>query len=69
VDGIAYGQVLLYIARPVSEKPVTDHTPTKHQRNKEIRARYAVGEAVVDLARSFDISEQRVSQIVRGKHT
>ncbi len=47
--------------------PRTDHTPTKYSRNEEIRARYAAGETIGYLAQLFDISEQRISQIVQGK--
>jgi hypothetical protein len=64
VDGIAYGMVLLYVGQSTPTFPLTDHTPTKHQRNEEIRARYAKGETIGYLARLFDISVQRVSQIV-----
>jgi hypothetical protein len=64
VDGIAYGMVLFYIGQLTPAFPLTDHTPTKHGRNDEIRARYAKGETMGYLARVFDISVQRVSQIV-----
>jgi hypothetical protein len=64
VDGIADGMVLFYIGQSMPTSPFTDHTPTKHRRNDEIRARYAKGETVGYLARLFDISAQRVSQIV-----
>ena len=47
--------------------PLADHTPSKHDRNRRIRARYAQGETVVSLAEVFGISQQRVSQILRGK--
>lgn len=67
VDGIAYGMVLLYISQSAPIFPVTDHTPTKQERNEEIRARYVQGETVGDLARLLGISEQRVSQIILGK--
>jgi Mor family transcriptional regulator len=66
-DAIVYGMVLMYIGQKVSMLPRTDHTPTKHERNQEIRVRYAAGEQVVYLAQVFGLSEQRVSQIVRGK--
>jgi Mor family transcriptional regulator len=56
--------VLLYVGQSTPTFPLTDHTPTKHQRNEEIRARYAKGETIGYLARLFDISVQRVSQIV-----
>jgi Mor family transcriptional regulator len=67
VDGIAYGMVLFYIGQSTPTSLVTDHTPTKHRRNEDIRARYAQGETVVSLAEAFGISQQRVSQILRGK--
>jgi hypothetical protein len=67
VDGVAYGMVLFYIGQSTPTLPLTDHTPTKHRRNDEIRARYAKGETTGYLARLFDISVQRVSQIVLGR--
>jgi hypothetical protein len=67
VDAVRYGMVLVYISLPVPASPRTDHTPTKYIRNEEIRARYAAGETIDYLARLFDISEQRVSQIIRGQ--
>jgi hypothetical protein len=66
-DAVRYGMVLMYIGLLVSVSPRTDHTPTKYSRNEEIRARYATGETISYLARRFDISEQRVHQIVHGK--
>ncbi len=59
--------VLLYIGQSAPAFPLTDHTPTKHQRNDEIRARYTKGETIGYLARLFDISVQRVRQIVLGR--
>jgi hypothetical protein len=67
VDGVGYGMVLFYIGQATPAFPLTDHTPTKHRRNAEIRARYAKGETIGYLARLFDISVQRVSQIVLGR--
>ena len=67
VDGVTYGMVLFYIGQSTPTFPLTDHTPTKHRRNEEIRTRYAKGETVGYLARQFDISMQRVSQIIRGR--
>jgi Mor family transcriptional regulator len=57
----------MYIGQRVSILPRNDHTPTKQERNQEIRARYAAGEQVGYLAQVFDLSEQRVSQVLRGK--
>ncbi len=64
VDAVRYGMVLFYIGQSTRTSPLTDHTPTKHRRNDEIRVRYAKGETIGYLARVFDISVQRVSQIV-----
>ena len=66
-DAIHYGMLLMYIGQRIPAGPLTDHTPSKRIRNQEIRARYAQGETVVDLAAAFDISQQRVSQILRGR--
>jgi Mor family transcriptional regulator len=59
--------LLMYIGQTAPDFPLRDHTPSKHERNRRIRARYAEGETVVELAEAFDISPQRVSQILRGK--
>jgi Mor family transcriptional regulator len=67
VDAIRYGMLLVYFGQKASALPLTDHTPTKHRRNEEIRARYAAGKSIRYLARLFDISEQRVSQILLGQ--
>jgi Mor family transcriptional regulator len=65
VDALHYGMLLMYIGQKMSMVPLTDHTPGKHERNQEIRVRHATGETVVGLAAAFDISQQRVSQILR----
>ncbi len=67
VEAIHYGMLLVYLGQKASTMPLTDHTPTKHLRNEEIRARYAAGESIGYLARLFDISEQRISQIVHKR--
>ncbi len=66
-DAVRYGMVLMYISLSAPASPRTDHTPTKYSRNEEIRARYAAGEAIGHLAQLFDISEQRISQIIQGR--
>ena len=66
-DAITYGRILLYIGLPQSTNPRTDHIPTKHRRNEDIRARYEAGDQVQYIAKIYDISEQRVSQIVHGR--
>jgi hypothetical protein len=67
VDAIHYGMLLMYIGQKAPLAPLSDHTPSKPDRNHEIRQRYAHGETVVNLAAAFDISQQRVSQILHGK--
>jgi hypothetical protein len=67
VDGITYGMVLMYIGRWVPSALLTDCTPAKCQRNKEIRARHEQGESLSCLADVFGLSAQRVSQIVQGR--
>jgi Mor family transcriptional regulator len=67
VDAIDYGMLLMYIGQTAPDFPLTDHTPSKHERNRRIRARCAQGETVVSLAEAFGLSQQRVSQILRGK--
>jgi Mor family transcriptional regulator len=67
VDAINFGLFLMYIGQKLPSSPLTDHTPVKLERNRQMRARYAKGETVVELAKTFGISQQRVSQILRGK--
>jgi Mor family transcriptional regulator len=67
VDAINYGMLLMYIGQKMPPAPLTDHTPSKLARNQEIRERYAQGETIVDLAEAFEISEQHVSQVLRGR--
>ena len=67
MDAINYGMLLMYIGQKNPDFPLTDHTPSKHERNRRIRARHAKGETVVSLAEACGISQQRVSQILRGK--
>ena len=57
----------MYIGQKAPDFPLTDHTLSKHERNRRIRERYAKGETVVALAEAFSISQQRVSQILHGK--
>jgi Mor family transcriptional regulator len=59
--------LLLYIGQKMPLAPLTDHTPSKHTRNQEIQKRYAQGETIVALAEAYDISQQRISQVLRGQ--
>jgi Mor family transcriptional regulator len=52
---------------PFPTEPQNDLVPEKAERNAEIIARYAAGETGASLALAFGISEQRVSQIIRGQ--
>ncbi|MEL7591661.1 MAG: helix-turn-helix domain-containing protein [Anaerolineaceae bacterium] len=57
----------LYPGSPPSPTSISPSTPKKVDRNAEIRARYAAGMSVPDLARQYGISKNRVYQILRGK--
>jgi Mor family transcriptional regulator len=66
---LTYGMVLFYIGQSAAIFPLTDYTPTMQERNEEIGAMYASGSMVGCLAKLFNISEQRVSQIVKRKRS
>ena len=51
---------------PFPTEPQND-LPSKTERNAEIRARYEQGETVGELAVKFELSEQRISQIIHGR--
>jgi hypothetical protein len=55
---------LLYLGIPRPTQPVLPEYLSKLERNEQIRARYAVGETIADLARAYQISDQRVFQIL-----
>jgi Mor family transcriptional regulator len=67
VEAIQYGMLLMYIGQKTPLFPLTDYTPSKVERNYQIRIRYIQGESIITLAEAFGISPQRVSQIVRQK--
>ena len=46
-------------------EPINRNHVKKSERNAQIRAWYSNGEALSDLAREFELSPQRVFQIVR----
>jgi hypothetical protein len=58
---------IAYYGRFLPSSPVSDGTPKKCDHNAEIRERHQQGESVATLAEVFGISEQRVSQILRGE--
>jgi len=57
----------LYPGSSTPQSPQSQSTPKKVDRNAEIRAWYAAGMSVPDLAREYGISKNRVYQILRGK--
>ena len=64
---MAFAISIVYYGRLLPTSPVSDGTPKKRARNAEIRARHQQGESTATLADVFGISEQRVSQILRGQ--
>lgn len=55
------------IARLYPSVPESIVSPIKTERKNEIRRLYADGVSIVELARAFGISKQRVDQIIKGK--
>jgi hypothetical protein len=49
---------------PFPTEPQNDLPPEKTERHTEIRARYEQDETIGEVAAAFEISEQRVSQII-----
>jgi Mor family transcriptional regulator len=64
---MAFAISIAYYGRFLPTSPVSNGTPKKCDRNADIRARHQQGETVATLAEVFGISEQRVSQILRGR--
>jgi hypothetical protein len=58
---------LLYRNAPPPEAPLSSKTEEKTDRNDEIRRRHAAGESMGQLAREYDLTLQRVSQIIHQK--
>lgn len=56
----------LYTGIPIPTQPKSGNKKTK--RNAEIIAAYRAGQSVPALAKIFGISQQRVHQILQGKH-
>lgn len=56
---------LLYAGMEISSEPLTDYTPPKDDRNREIYRRYIAGARAVDSAAEYGISLQRVYVIIR----
>jgi len=57
----------LYIDLPLPASPQSQATPKQADRNADIRARYAAGISVPELARDYGISKARVYQILRSR--
>jgi hypothetical protein len=62
-QAIAFYLSLLY-PTPKPQHPINRK---KSDRNHLLKARYADGETISELARAFGLSPQRVDQIIRGK--
>jgi hypothetical protein len=58
---------LLYAGIPRPAKPVTEKHISKPERDEQLRTSYAAGESIADLARNYDLSEQRVFQIIHHR--
>ncbi len=58
---------LLYARMELPSEAISDHTPTKEERNAEIYQRYLTGKRAVDLAREYGMSLQRIYKIIRNQ--
>ena len=56
-----------YAGLLLPRKLVTRITPTKCERNEEIRRRHQQGKTLISLAEVFGLSENRIWQIVHGR--
>jgi len=50
---------------PLPQSPLTDKHVSRSKRNQCICERYAAGETLTDIAADFDITIQRVHQIIQ----
>lgn len=57
----------LYHGIPLPTKPVTRKHVSKSDRNGQLRARYVTGDTLEQLASVYELSHQRVHQIVHGR--
>ena len=57
----------LYAGEPLPQKPVSNKRSEKLPRNRNIRQRYQDGETIAELARAYNLSQQRIHQIVNFK--
>jgi hypothetical protein len=56
------------LTRLYAKPPDSTLFELNEQRNKKIRQCYTEGEGISDLVRSFDLSPQRIYQIIKRKH-
>ncbi len=54
----------LYWAVPLPQKPITEKHVPKDERNQQICARFALGDSLQAIADDFDVSVQRISQLI-----
>ncbi len=65
-DAFDYGvRGVVHWGTRLAERPVSDGVMPQHGQNARIRSAYRLGAAVPDLVREFQISSQRVYQILR----
>ncbi len=57
-----------YQGIPLPSQPISHKTPTKINRNRRIRERFADGESIADLARDYELTDQRVFQIIHFRN-
>lgn len=65
-DAFDYGIRVVYWGCFLPDSPVSDGTIRQLERNSLIRNAHAAGVAVSDIVKQFQISSQRVYQILRN---
>ncbi len=56
----------LYTSEALPKRPLSDN-PTLVDRNQAIKDKYHLGQSAISLAEEYEISFQRVYQIIKGK--
>ena len=64
-DALGYGIRVVYWGTAPADYPISDSTMPQLERNGRIRMAYSTGTPVPDLVREYQISSQRVYQILQ----
>jgi hypothetical protein len=57
----------LYLGQPPPDHPLSGKTPKQEQRNTQVWREHADGMSYSELAAKYEITSQRISQIIHGR--